>query len=176
MDTDGNRYLDLNSMTMCVNIGHGDERVINAMCAQLHELTFAGPGMASRSRAELGQVLSEIVPPGLGRFLFTLGGADANENAVKLARGATGRFKILTRYRSYHGATYGAVALSGDPRRVAWEPLAMPGVVHFLDPYRYRSTFHKHNPTSATLIFVRTISTMSKRLSSTKALKRSRLS
>ncbi|HML40134.1 MAG TPA: aminotransferase class III-fold pyridoxal phosphate-dependent enzyme [Bellilinea sp.] len=145
-DTDGNRYLDLNSMTMCVNIGHGDERVINAMCAQLHELTFAGPGMASRSRAELGQVLSEVVPPGLGRFLFTLGGADANENAVKLARGATGRFKILTRYRSYHGATYGAVALSGDPRRVAWEPLAMPGVVHFLDPYRYRSTFHKHNP------------------------------
>ncbi len=145
-DSAGKRYLDFNSMTMCVNIGHGDERVIEAMVKQTRELTFAAPGMATRPRAELGQLLAEVTPPGLDRFLFTLGGADANENAVKLARGATGRFKILTRYRSYHGATYGAVALSGDPRRVAWEPLAMPGVVHFLDPYRYRSTFHRMNP------------------------------
>jgi taurine--2-oxoglutarate transaminase len=82
----------------------------------------------------------------LTKILFTLGGADANENAVKLARGYTGRFKILTRYRSYHGATAGAMALTGDPRRVAWEPGLMPGVVHFLDPYRYRSTFHRTMP------------------------------
>jgi taurine--2-oxoglutarate transaminase len=78
--------------------------------------------------------------------LFTLGGADANENAIKLARGYTKRHKILTRYRSYHGASAGAMAATGDPRRVAWEPNLMSGVVHFLDPYRYRSTFHRTNP------------------------------
>jgi taurine--2-oxoglutarate transaminase len=78
--------------------------------------------------------------------MFTLGGADANENAIKLARGYTGKHKILTRYRSYHGASAGAMALTGDPRRIPWEPNLMPGVVHFLDPYRYRSTFHRTNP------------------------------
>jgi taurine--2-oxoglutarate transaminase len=82
----------------------------------------------------------------LNHFLFTLGGADANENAIKIARAVTGRPKILSRYRSYHGATAGAMAATGDPRRVAWEPMLMPGVVHFLDPYRYRSTFHRTNP------------------------------
>jgi taurine---2-oxoglutarate transaminase len=145
-DVDGKRYLDLNSMVMCVNIGHGDRRVIEAMVEQARELPFAGPGMATRPRALLGRLLSEIVPQGLTRFLYTLGGADANENAIKLARGYTGRHKILARYRSYHGATYGAIAATGDPRRVAWEPEVMPGVVHFLDPYRYRSTFHRTNP------------------------------
>ncbi len=144
-DVDGKRYLDFNSMVMCVNIGHGNQRVIDAITRQAQELTFAGPQMATRPRAELGQLLSEITPPGLTKFLYTLGGADANENAVKLARGYTGRHKILTRYRSYHGATYGAISLTGDPRRTAWEPTTMPGVVHFLDPYRYRSTFHRTN-------------------------------
>src|SRR3990170_5593235 len=145
-DLDGKRYLDFNSMTMCVNIGHGDERVIEAMTQQLRDLPFAAPGMATRARAELGQLLAEITPPGLTKFLYTLGGADANENAVKLARGFTGRHKILTRYRSYHGASAGAMALTGDPRRTAWEPDLMPGVVHFLDPYSYRSTFHRGKP------------------------------
>lgn len=145
-DVDGKRYLDLNSMVMCVNIGHGDERVIEAMVAQARELPFAGPQMATKPRALLGKLLAEIVPRGLTRFLYTLGGADANENAIKLARGYTGRHKVLARYRSYHGATYGALAATGDPRRTAWEPEVMPGVVHFLDPYRYRSTFHRTNP------------------------------
>jgi taurine--2-oxoglutarate transaminase len=145
-DIDGKRYLDFNSMVMCVNIGHGDERVIQAIVDQAQELPFAGPGMATRPRAKLGKLLSEITPRGLERFLFTLGGADANENAVKLARAYTGKHKILARYRSYHGATAGAIALTGDPRRTAWEPNLMPGVVHFLDPYRYRSTFHRTNP------------------------------
>jgi taurine--2-oxoglutarate transaminase len=144
-DVEGKRYLDFNSMTMCVNIGHGDERVVNAIIEQARALPYAAPGMASKPRAILGKLLSEITPQGLTRFLFTLGGADANENAVKLARAFTGRHKILTRYRSYHGATAGAMALTGDPRRVTWEPLLMPGVVHFLDPYRYRSTFHRTN-------------------------------
>jgi len=145
-DVEGKRYLDFNSMVMCVNIGHGDERVINAIIEQARSLPFAGPPMATRPRALLGKMLSEITPGRLDRFLFTLGGADANENAIKLARAYTGRHKILARYRSYHGATTGAMALTGDPRRLEWEPDLMPGVVHFLDPYRYRSTFHRTNP------------------------------
>jgi taurine--2-oxoglutarate transaminase len=145
-DTTGKRYLDLNSMTMCVNIGHGNDRVIQAIIDQARELPFASPGMATKPRALMGKLLAEITPKGLTKFLYTLGGADANENAIKLARGYTGRPKILARYRSYHGATYGAISATGDPRRVAWEPLTMPGVVHFLDPYRYRSTFHRSNP------------------------------
>jgi taurine--2-oxoglutarate transaminase len=145
-DVDGKRYLDLNSMVMCVNIGHGDQRVIDAIIEQARQLPFAGPPMATKPRAVLGKILAEITPGDLDRFLFTLGGADANENAIKLARAYTGRHKILARYRSYHGATAGAMAVTGDPRRVGWEPNLMPGVVHFLDPYRYRSTFHRSNP------------------------------
>jgi len=145
-DVDDKRYLDMNSMTMCVNIGHGNARVAEAMAQQARELPFAAPGMATKARALLGQKLKEVVPAGLTRFLYTLGGADANENAIKLARAHTGRSKILARYRSYHGATYGAISATGDPRRTAWEPITMPGVVHFLDPYRYRSTFHRTNP------------------------------
>ena len=144
-DIQGKRYLDFNSMVMNVNIGHGDERVIEAMVDQIRELPFAGPGMATKPRAVLGKKLAEITPRGLTKFLYTLGGADANENAIKMARARTGKFKILARYRSYHGATLGAAALTGDPRRTAWEPMVMPGVVHFLDPYRYRSTFHRTN-------------------------------
>jgi taurine--2-oxoglutarate transaminase len=144
-DADGKRYLDFNSMTMCVNIGHGDERVIEAIVQQARQLPYAGPPMATKPRAVLGRLLNKITPGPLDHFLYTLGGADANENAVKLARAYTGKHKILTRYRSYHGATAGAMALTGDPRRLAWEPNLMPGVVHFLDPYRYRSTFHRTN-------------------------------
>jgi len=154
-DVEGKRYLDLNSMVMCVNIGHGNQRVIEAMVEQARTLPFAGPGMATRPRAELGKLLSEIMPQGLTRFLYTLGGSDANENAIKLARGYTGRHKILARYRSYHGATYGALAATGDPRRVSWEPEVMPGVVHFLDPYRYRSTFHRATPDISEAEFTR---------------------
>lgn len=146
-DVDGKRYLDFNSMTMCVNIGHGNQRVIRAMQEQAAELPYAAPGMTTKIRAMASRAVAEITPGGqLSKVLFTLGGADANENAIKLARGYTGRHKILTRYRSYHGATAGAMAATGDPRRHAWEPNLMPGVVHFLDPYRYRSTFHRTIP------------------------------
>ena len=131
-------------MVMCVNIGHGNKRVIQAIIDQAKELPFAGPGMATKPRAELGKLLSEITPGNLNHFLYTLGGADANENAIKLARAFTGRHKILSRYRSYHGSSLGALAVTGDPRRTAWEPDVAPGVVHFLDPYRYRSTFHQN--------------------------------
>src|SRR5512141_3205101 len=146
-DTNDKRYLDFNSMTMCVNIGHGDQRVIDAMKAQLDEIPFASPGMATKIRAVASKAVADVTPGGkLSKVLFTLGGADANENAIKLARAYTGRHKILSRYRSYHGASAGAMAATGDPRRVAWEPNLMTGVVHFLDPYRYRSTFHRTQP------------------------------
>ena len=146
-DVDVRRYLDFNSMTMCVNIGHADQRVIRAIQSQAAELPYTAPGMTNKIRALAGRTVAEVTPRGaLSKILFTLGGADANENAVKIARGYTGRHKILTRYRSYHGATAGAMAATGDPRRTAWEPELMPGVVHFLDPYRYRSTFHRTNP------------------------------
>ncbi|MEW6240253.1 MAG: aminotransferase class III-fold pyridoxal phosphate-dependent enzyme [Chloroflexota bacterium] len=146
-DVEGKRYLDFNSMTMCVNIGHGNRRVIKAMQEQAAELPYAAPGMTTKIRALASRAVADVTPGGkLSKVLFTLGGADANENAIKLARGYTGRFKVLTRYRSYHGATMGAMAATGDPRRQMWEPGTMPGVVHFLDPYRYRSTFHRTNP------------------------------
>jgi taurine--2-oxoglutarate transaminase len=137
-DAAGKRYFDLNSQSMCVNIGHGNRRVIEAIKAQAEELVYAGPGMATPIRAELGRALAARMPGALGKFFFTQSGAEANENAVKLARAATGRFKILARYRSYHGATAGAMTLTGDHRRWANEP-GMPGVVHIPDPYRYRS-------------------------------------
>ena len=146
-DTAGKRYLDFNSMVMCVNIGHSNPHVIEAIQKQAADLPFAGPQMATRPRAILGEMLAEITPGNLNHFLYTLGGADANENAIKLARAFTGKHKILTRYRSYHGASIGALAATGDPRRTAWEPNLASGFVHFLDPYRYRSTFHRTNPT-----------------------------
>ncbi len=141
-DANGKRYLDLNSQLMCVNIGHGDRRVIDAIKAQADELVYAGPGMATRVRAEIGQMLAGLTPGDLNKFFFTLGGSEANENAIKLARGYTGRQKIITRYRSYHGATMGSISLTGDPRRWANEP-GMPGVVRVPDPYKYRSALYQ---------------------------------
>jgi len=155
-DIHDKRYLDFNSMMMCVNIGHGNDRVIHAMQEQAAVLPYAAGGMTTKIRALASKTLADITPgKKLSKILFTLGGADANENAIKLARGHTGRAKILTRYRSYHGATMGAMALTGDPRRHMWEPSTMPGVVHFLDPYRYRSTFHRTNPDISEAEFAR---------------------
>ncbi|GAB4502133.1 MAG: aspartate aminotransferase family protein [Anaerolineales bacterium] len=155
-DVDDKRYLDFNSMTMCVNIGHGDERIIRAMQEQVAELPYSAPAMTNKIRALASREVANLTPGGtLSKVLFTLGGADANENAIKLARGYTGRHKILARYRSYHGASAGAMAVTGDPRRVAWEPNLMSGVVHFLDPYRYRSTFHRSNPDISEAEFAR---------------------
>ncbi len=131
---DGRRFLDFNSQLMCVNIGHGDERVVAAIHAQATTLAYASPAMATEARARLGAKLAEIAPGDIDVFFFTNGGADANENAIRLARLYTGRHKILARYRSYHGATAGAMSLTGDPRRWANEP-GLPGVVHVLDPY-----------------------------------------
>jgi len=131
---EGKRYLDFNSQLMCVNIGHGDERVIRAIADQAAALAYANPFMATEVRGKLGARLAALAPGDIDVFFFTNGGAEANENAIKIARAYTGRHKILARYRSYHGGTYGAMALTGDPRRWSTEP-GMPGVVHVLDPY-----------------------------------------
>ena len=131
---EGKRYLDFNSQLMCVNIGHGDPRVVRAIQEQAATLAYANPFLATEARARLGEKLAAICPGDIDVFFFTNGGAEANENAIKLARMFTGRHKILARYRSYHGATAGSITLTGDPRRWAAEP-GMAGVVHFLDPY-----------------------------------------
>jgi taurine--2-oxoglutarate transaminase len=118
---------------MCVNIGHGDDRVVKAIQQQAEVLAYANPFMATEPRARLGAKLAEIAPGDIDVFFFTNGGAEANENAFKIARAVTGRQKILARYRSYHGGTAAAIAATGDPRR--WTQPPMPGVVHVLDPY-----------------------------------------
>jgi taurine--2-oxoglutarate transaminase len=131
---DGARFIDFNSQLMCVNIGHGDERVVRAVQAQVAELAYANPFMATEPRARLAAKLAEIAPGDIDVFFFTNGGSEANENAVRIARLVTGRHKILARYRSYHGGTAGSLALTGDPRRWPAEPL-IPGVVHVPHPY-----------------------------------------
>ncbi|HYA22592.1 MAG TPA: aminotransferase class III-fold pyridoxal phosphate-dependent enzyme [Terriglobales bacterium] len=131
---EGKRFLDFNSQLMSVNIGHGDPRVIRAISEQAATLAYANPFMATEVRAQLGAKLAKIAPGDIDVFFFTNGGAEANENAIKIARFVTGRQKILARYRSYHGATAGSMSLTGDPRRWANEP-GVPGVVHVLDPY-----------------------------------------
>jgi taurine--2-oxoglutarate transaminase len=133
---DGTRYLDFNSQLMSVNIGHGDRRVIDAVTAQLSTLAYANPFMATEPRARLGQKLAQITPGDIDVFFFTNGGAEANENAIKLARQFTGRHKILTRYRSYHGATGQAIVATGDPRRWAAEA-GVSGHVRFPDFHRW---------------------------------------
>src|ERR1700682_3826300 len=131
---EGKRFIDFNSQLMSVNIGHGDPRVIQAIADQAATLAYANPFMATEVRARLGAKLAEICPGDIDTFFFTNGGAEANENAIKLARFFTGHHKIIARYRSYHGATAGAMSLTGDPRRWA-NDLGTSGVVHVLDPY-----------------------------------------
>ena len=136
-DYDGRRYLDFASQLVNVNIGHQHPKVVAAIKEQADKLCTIGPPMASESRSQLGRLLAEVTPGDLTLSFFTNGGAEANENAVKLARLYTGRHKIVARYRSYHGATHGAITLTGDPRRWPAEP-GMAGVVRMLDPYTYR--------------------------------------
>jgi taurine---2-oxoglutarate transaminase len=135
-DPDGKRYLDFNSQLMSINIGHGDKRVADAIADQAHKLAFAAPQFATEVRGRLGQLLSEVTPGDLNRFFFTLGGAEANENALRMARMVTGRQKVLAYHRSYHGATAGAISATGDPRRWANEP-GVPGIIRVLDPWRW---------------------------------------
>jgi taurine--2-oxoglutarate transaminase len=133
---EGRRILDFNSQLMSVNIGHGDRRVIDAITEQATRLQYVQPAFATEIRARLGQKLAEILPGDMDKVFFTLGGAEAIENAIKLARHHTGRYKLLARYRSYHGATFGAMTLTGDYRRWANEP-GLVGVVRYPDTHRW---------------------------------------
>jgi len=133
---DGTRYLDFNSQLMSVNIGHGDARVNDAVYAQMQQIAYANPFMATEPRARLGAKLAEICPGDIDVFFFTNGGAEANENAIKLARQFTGRQKIMARYRSYHGATGQVMVATGDPRRWAAET-GVSGIVRFPDFHRW---------------------------------------
>jgi taurine---2-oxoglutarate transaminase len=130
---EGKRFLDFNSQLMCINIGHGDPRVVRAIQDQLEKVAYVTPSMVTEPRARLGAKLAEITPGDIDVFFLTNGGAEANENAIKIARAYTGRPKILTRYRSYHGGTAAAMAATGEPR--SWSQPSMPGFVHVLDPY-----------------------------------------
>ena len=130
-DATGKKWFDLNSQLMCSNVGHGEKRIIEAIKKQADILPYAGPGAATQVRAELGEELAKITPGDLKKFFFTLGGAEAVENAVKMARAVTGRHKIIARQRSYHGSTAAAMALTGDQRRWANEP-GYPGVLRMV--------------------------------------------
>src|SRR5918911_507457 len=136
-DYDGKRYLDFASQLVNVSIGHQHPRLVAAIKEQAEKLCTIGPPMATEPRSTLARYLAEVTPGDLSMAFFTNGGAEANENAIKLARWYSGRQKIVARYRSYHGATAGAISLTGDPRRWYAEP-GMPGVVRMLDPYTYR--------------------------------------
>ena len=136
-DYDGKRYLDFASQLVNVSLGHQHPKVVAAIKEQADRLCTIGPMMANEKRSELARLLAEVTPGDLTMSFFTNGGAEANENAMKLARWYTGRPKIVARYRSYHGATAGAISATGDPRRWPAEP-GVPGIVRILDPYTYR--------------------------------------
>ncbi|MBN1944342.1 MAG: aminotransferase class III-fold pyridoxal phosphate-dependent enzyme [Bradymonadales bacterium] len=135
-DTDGRRFIDFCAGLLCVNIGHGNQHVLQAMRQQMEKLTYVGPAFGTEVKARLAAMISEVTPGDLDYIFFTNAGAEAVENAIKSARLYTGRHKIYSAWRSYHGATNGAMTISGDPRRWAVEP-GMPGAVKFFGPYCY---------------------------------------
>lgn len=139
-DLNGKRYMDFSAQLVNLQLGYQHPKVVAAIQEQAAKLTCAHPSWATDKKGELARLLAEVTPGNLTKTLFTLGGADANENAIKFARMYTGRHKIIARYRSYHGATHGAVTLTGDYRRLPVEP-GIPGVIHVFDPYCYRCIF-----------------------------------
>ncbi|GAA4203911.1 aspartate aminotransferase family protein [Actinocatenispora rupis] len=148
-DHEGRRYLDFASQLVNVNIGYQHPKLVAAIQEQAATLCTVGPGFANDARSEAARLIAELAPGDLNRVFFTNGGAEATENALRMARLATGRHKVLAAYRSYHGATAGAITATGDPRRWANEP-GVPGVVHYWGPYLYRSAFHATTPEEET--------------------------
>jgi taurine--2-oxoglutarate transaminase len=142
-DYEGKRYLDFSSGLMNVNIGHGNPRVAEAVMEQMQQVSYVTPSCVTKVRGELGKKLAEITPGNLTKTLFTVCGATAIENAIKLARLHTGRHKIITRYRAFHGSSYGAMTAGGDPRKIASDAQQAPNFVHVEDPYCYRCPWGK---------------------------------
>lgn len=139
-DAEGKQYMDFSSQLMSLNAGYQHPKIVAAIQEQATKLCAAHPNAANEPRGLLGKMVAEVTPGNLNKVFFTLGGAEANENAIKFARLYTGKHKIIARYRSYHGATYGAITLSGDYRRPPVEP-GIPGVIHVFDPHCYRCSF-----------------------------------
>ncbi|MEO5891211.1 MAG: aminotransferase class III-fold pyridoxal phosphate-dependent enzyme [Ferruginibacter sp.] len=144
-DYDGKRYIDFSSGLMNVNIGHGDQRITEAVVRQMQEISYVTPGCVTKARGDLGKKLAAICPGDLNKAFFTLCGATSIENGIKLARLFTGRHKILSRYQSYHGSSYGAMSASGDPRRMQVDAQQAPNFVHFDLPYAYRYAHGEEN-------------------------------
>ena len=144
-DYDGKRYIDFSSGLMNVNIGHGNQRITNAVVKQMQEVAYVTPSCVTKARGELGKKLAAICPGDLNKAFFTLCGATSIENGIKLARLYTGRHKIFSRYQSYHGSSYGAMSASGDPRRLPMDAQQSPNFVHFDLPYLYRWEYGEEN-------------------------------
>jgi len=142
-DYDGKRYIDFSSGLMNVNIGHGNQRVTEAVAKQMQEVSYVTPSCVTKARGELGKKLAQVAPGSLNKTLFTVGGAEAVENAIKLARLYTGRHKIIARYRAFHGASLGAMTAGGDPRKLHTDAQQLPNIVHVEDPYCYRCPWGK---------------------------------
>jgi taurine--2-oxoglutarate transaminase len=138
-DADGDEYIDFSGQLMCANLGHSAEQVADAMAQQAHESAYVAPSFTTEVRARLGKKLAEITPGNLSKTFFSTSGTEAIEAAIKIARFYTGKQKIVSRYRSYHGATYGSISVTGDPRRQMAEP-GVPGTLKAPDPYAYGST------------------------------------
>ncbi|MBL8006333.1 MAG: aminotransferase class III-fold pyridoxal phosphate-dependent enzyme [Ignavibacteria bacterium] len=149
-DSDGKKYIDFSSQLICVNIGHGHPKVAEAVARQMSEVSYIYPGMTTKARADLGKKLADISPGSLNRAFFTLGGAEAVENAIKLARLYTGRHKIVTLYLSYHGATYASASAGGDPRKLPMDSQQAPNFVHAENPYFYRCPWNTKTPQECT--------------------------
>ena len=145
-DRSGKRYIDFSSQLMNMNIGHGHPRVKEAVMRQMEEVSFVHPGMITRARGELGKKLSEITPGSLKKTFFTNAGSEAIENAIKFSRLYTGRHKVITLYLGYHGATYGAMSASGDPRGIPHDGQGAPNFVHVENPYFYRCPWNSATP------------------------------
>ena len=142
-DYEEKRYIDFCSGLVNVNIGHGNQRVTAAVAKQMQEVSYVTPACVTKVRGELGKKLSSLTPDGLNKSLFTVCGASAIENAIKLARMYTGRHKIIARYRAFHGASYGAMTAGGDPRKLQSDSQQVPNIIHVEDPYCYRCPFGK---------------------------------
>jgi taurine---2-oxoglutarate transaminase len=142
-DEDDKRYFDLSAGLVSTNLGHGHPKVVKAIQDQAAKLCYSPTSYFQDKRSELAEALSHLSPWAEGcRTFFTTGGAEANDDAIRVARALTGRFKILATYRSYHGSTGTAMQLTGEDRRWGSEPAVAPGIVHFFAPYPYRSPFH----------------------------------
>lgn len=152
-DYEGKRYTDMSSQLVNLNLGHGNKQIVEAIKQQADQFCFMGPEYAVESRSKLAKMIIDLLPNNMGKVFFTNAGADANENAIKMARMFTGRNKVFSRYRSYHGSTFGAGNLTGEPRRYPLEP-GIPGFVKFFDPYIYREAIEFASEEAATNFYI----------------------